>query len=150
MTTLTTRVTSLSRPVISTLESAAPVADLVLRLWVAKVFFMSGLTKAASMDTTIMLFQYEYEVPLLSPTVAAYLGTGAELLFPVLLALGLAGRFAATALFVFNIVAVISYPSLNEVGREQHLVWGMMLLVGVLRGPGSISVDHFIRRRFLS
>ena len=52
------------------------------------------------------------------------------------------------ALFVFNIVAVISYPGLNEVGREDHVVWGIMLLVTALRGPGALSVDHLLRRRF--
>jgi len=149
MTTMTTRVAGIARPAIDTLELAAPVSDLLLRLWVAKIFFQSGLTKIQSMDTTIMLFKYEYEVPLLSPEVAAYAGTFAELFFPVLLALGLAGRFAAISLFVFNIVAVVSYPTLNEIGREQHLVWGMMLLVAVLRGPGKLSIDHFIRRRFM-
>ena len=137
------------RPAIRALEAAAPVSDLLLRLWVAKIFFQSGLTKIASMDSTILLFKYEYEVPLLSPEVAAYAGTFAELTLPVLLAVGIAGRLGAIGLFVFNIVAVISYPGLNEVGREDHLVWGLMLLVAVLRGPGKLSVDHFLRRRYM-
>lgn len=147
--TITTRIVGPARPVIGAMEFAAPVSDLLLRLWVAKIFFWSGLTKIKSMDSTIMLFKYEYEVPFLPPEVAAYLGTYAELVLPVLLAVGLAGRFAATSLFVFNIIAVVSYPALNEIGREQHLVWGLMLLVAVLRGPGKISIDHLIRRRFM-
>ena len=147
--TITTRIAGPARPVIGAMEFAAPVSDLLLRLWVAKIFFWSGLTKIKSMDSTIMLFKYEYEVPFLPPEVAAYLGTYAELVLPVLLAVGLAGRFAATSLFVFNIIAVVSYPALNEIGREQHLVWGLMLLVAVLRGPGKISIDHLIRRRFM-
>ena len=144
-----TGATTLARPVIGAMELTAPVADLFIRLWVAKIFFWSGLTKVRSFDTTVMLFQYEYEVPLLSPELAAYLGTFAELFFPVLLAVGLAGRFAAVSLFGFNIIAVVSYPALNEIGREQHLVWGLMLLVTVLRGPGKLSVDHLIRRRLM-
>lgn len=147
--TITTRIVGPARPVIGAMEFAAPLSDLLLRLWVAKIFFWSGLTKIKSMDSTIMLFKYEYEVPFLPPEVAAYLGTYAELVLPVLLAVGLAGRFAATSLFVFNIIAVVSYPALNEIGREQHLVWGLMLLVAVLRGPGKISIDHLIRRRFM-
>ena len=78
-----------------TLGFLAPVADLALRLWVAAVFFRSGLTKVQSWDTTILLFTNEYHVPLLSPELAAVLGTAAELVLPVFLALGLGGRLAA-------------------------------------------------------
>jgi len=85
-------------------------------------------------------------VPLLSPTLAAYLGTAAELILPVMLALGLGGRLAAAALFVFNIVAVISYPDLNEVGVMQHQYWGVLLLMLLLYGPGKLSIDWIIRR----
>ena len=56
------------------------------------------------------LFENEYDVPLLSAEFAAMMGTAIELFFPVLLALGLAGRFGAFVLFAFNIMAVISYP----------------------------------------
>jgi len=142
------RVREVSRPVIKWLDFASPLADLGVRLWVANVFWKSGLTKFQSMDSTIMLFEYEYKVPLLSPTVAAYLGTFTELAFPVLLALGLGGRFSAFVLFVFNIIAVISYPDLNPAGIQQHQLWGLLLLVTMLHGPGRISIDHFIRRRF--
>jgi putative oxidoreductase len=120
---------------------------LAVRLYVASVFFKSGLTKIASMDTTILLFTHEYQVPLLSPTLAAYLGTAAELILPVMLALGLGGRFAAAALFAFNIMAVISYPDLNEAGVMQHQYWGVLLLIPLLFGPGKLSIDWIIRRR---
>lgn len=123
-----------------------PVADLLVRLWVANVFFKSGLVKIQSFDTTVQLFTYEYEVPVLSPEVAAWLGTATELTFPVLLALGLAGRFSALNLFVFNIIAVISYPALNPAGLEQHQIWGLLLLVTLLHGPGKLSLDHAIAR----
>ena len=128
------------------LDSLAPIADLALRLWVANAFFQSGLTKIQSFDSTIALFTYEYRVPLLSPVLAAYAGTFTELFFPVLLALGLAGRLNAFVLFVFNVVAVLSYPGLNEVGLEQHQVWGLMLLLIICHGPGKLSLDHLIAR----
>ncbi len=128
------------------LDALVPVGDLAIRLWVAHVFFKSGLTKLANMDTTILLFTHEYQVPLLSPTVAAYLGTGAELVLPVLVALGLVGRLSALALFAFNIVAVISYPDLNAPGLEQHILWGLLLLVPTLHGPGRLSLDYLLGR----
>ena len=144
---LLTRFNTVCAPVVRVLEWLQPAFMLAVRLYVASVFFKSGLTKIASMDSTIMLFTYEYQVPLLSPTLAAYLGTAAELVLPVLLALGLGGRLAAAALFVFNIVAVISYPDLNEVGVMQHQYWGVLLLVPLLYGPGKLSIDYLIRRR---
>lgn len=135
-------------PLVRFLDFLSPLADMAIRLWVANVFWKSGLTKIANMDTTVMLFTHEYQVPVLSPAVAAYLGTGVELFFPVLLAFGLAGRFAAFVLFVFNIMAVISYPALEAAGLEQHQVWGLMLLVTLLHGPGKLSLDHLFFRRF--
>jgi putative oxidoreductase len=130
------------------LNVLAPVGDLVIRLWVANVFWKSGLTKIQSFDTTLQLFNYEYSVPLLPPEVAAYLATFSELSFSVLLAIGLAGRFSAAALFILNAVAVISYPALEPHAIVQHQLWGLLLLVPLLHGPGKLSVDHFIAKRF--
>ena len=144
-----TSLTNFARPIIKALEFVGPVVDLGIRLYLANVFWQSGVNKFQSWDSTLFLFEYEYQVPLLSPKLAAYLGTGAELFFPVLLAIGLGGRFAAISLFIFNIIAVISYPGLNEVGVAQHQLWGLMLLLPVCYGPGKISIDHFIRKKYL-
>ncbi|HEY0817858.1 MAG TPA: DoxX family membrane protein, partial [Rhizobacter sp.] len=90
------------------LEALQPAAQLGARFYVAQVFFMSGLTKIHDWETTLALFADEYQVPLLSPPVAAAMGTAGELVLPVLLLLGLGGRFAALGLFVVNAVAVVS------------------------------------------
>jgi putative oxidoreductase len=138
-----------AKTAVSVLENwLAPVVDLAIRLWVASVFFQSGLVKIQSWETTLLLFEYEYQTPLLPPELAAYMGTAAELALPVFLVLGLGGRLAAAALFAVNIVAVISYPGLSEIGLEHHKYWGLLLLVTLLHGPGKISVDHFLRKRF--
>ena len=128
------------------LAFCTPAVDLLLRLWVAGVFFRSGLTKIQSWDTTILLFTNEYHVPFLSPEAAAFAGTATELVMPVFLVLGLGGRLAAAVLFVFNIIAVISYPELGDIGIQQHQVWGIMLLVILLHGPGKLAIDHLIAR----
>ena len=135
-------------PTTKTLDSLSPIVDLAFRLWVANVFWKSGLTKIANWDTTVFLFTEEYQVPILSPEVAAFLGTGAELVLPPLLAFGLATRFAAIALFLFNIVAVISYPALNAVGLKDHIYWGLMLLVPIFHGPGKLSIDQLLQLLF--
>jgi putative oxidoreductase len=138
------------RRVRDALEYASPLGDLLLRLWVAHAFWVSGVTKIQSWDSTLYLFENEYSVPLLSPEFAAYLGAAVELAFPVLLAFGLLGRLAAFVLFLFNLVAVISYPDLGAAGIEQHKVWGLMLLVSLLHGPGRLSLDHLLLRRWFA
>jgi putative oxidoreductase len=131
------------------LELLTPVLDLGIRIFVAAVFLQSGLTKIASWSTTLALFESEYAVPLLPPALAAYLGTAAELGLPVLLLFGLGTRLSALALFVFNIVAVVSYPALSEVGLQNHQYWGLLMLVTIFHGPGKLSLDHLIARRLL-
>ena len=130
------------------LDFLQPLADLIIRLYVANVFWKSGVNKYQSWDTTVFLFEYEYSVPLLSPEMAAILGTATELIFPVLLVLGVLGRFSAFVLFVFNIIAVISYPGLNDAGVTQHILWGLLLLVPVVHGPGKLSLDHLLFKRW--
>jgi len=136
---------------IRVLEFFTPLFLLATRLWVAWVFWKSGVNKFQSFSTTVFLFKEEYKVPFLSPEIAAYMSTFTELAFPVLLVLGLGGRFAAVVLFIFNLIAVYSYPALwdNAAGLLQHQLWGFMLLVIVFYGPGKISIDHFIRQRYL-
>ncbi len=127
------------------LNLLSPAISLLFRLWIADIFWKAGMAKIASWDATLYLFTYEYNVPLLSPQLAACLGTGVELLMPVLLAVGLATRFSALVLFLFNIIAVVSYPGLNEIGIQNHQYWGLMLLVPLFYGPGLFSLDALIR-----
>lgn len=122
-------------------------AQLAARCFVGAAFFRSGLTKLQDWDTTLALFHDEYQVPLLSPTLAAWLGTGGELLLPVLLVAGLAGRFAAAGLSVVNVVAVLSLAELGEAALQQHQFWGSLLLALLLWGPGRWSLDAGLARR---
>ncbi len=127
-------------------EPLIPLLLLFTRLWVAWVFFKSGMVKYSSWDSTLYLFEYEYQVPLLPWQLAAYMGTAAELILPVFLVLGLFTRPMALVLFVFNIIAVVSYPLLWEKGFFDHQLWGgMMMLVNVFwGGAGLISVDRLL------
>ncbi len=133
---------------IATLQSLfVPILLLVCRIWVGYVFFNSGLTKIATWDSTLYLFEYEYQVPLLPWQLAAYVGTATELILPVFLVLGLFTRPMAAALFVFNIMAVVSYPVLWQGGFYDHQLWGLMILIVVIWGPGIISSDSLLRRK---
>ncbi|HEU4353188.1 MAG TPA: DoxX family protein [Burkholderiales bacterium] len=138
--------------VLGWLEAGAHALDLAIRLYVAQVFFRSGLLKIGNWDGTLYLFENEYRVPFLPPEAAAWLGTFAELFFPVFLALGLAARFAAAALFVFNLVAVVSFwhvLSGNQAALNSHWYWGVLLAVTLLHGPGRLSLDHWIWNRLV-
>lgn len=146
--TLRERAVALGMAAVRGLNHLSPIVDLVIRVFVASVFFKAGLTKIASWSNTVALFENEYAVPLLPPELAAFLGTGVELVFPVLLVLGLGSRLSAFVLFVFNIIAVISYPDIGEVGLRDHQMWGLLLVVTLLHGPGALSLDHLIARRF--
>jgi putative oxidoreductase len=125
-------------------------AALGARYFVAAVFFRSGLTKIADWSTTIDLFTYEYKVPLLPPEIAAMAGTFGELFFPVLLVLGLCGRFAALSLSMVNVMAVISLAEIAPAALEQHYLWGTLLVALVLWGPGAWSVDAWWWPRWLA
>ena len=133
------------------LDRLAPLFDLGVRLWVASVFIRSGVAKIQHWDSTLMLFQYEYDVPLLPPVLAAWTGTIAELSLPGLVALGVASRASALVLFLFNGMAVWSYSSVllspaGAAGLQQHILWGSLLLVTVFHGPGRLSQDHLLCR----
>lgn len=123
---------------------------LVFRLWAAKVFFLSGMQKINNWDTTLTLFEYEYNVPVLPYKLAAIMATAGELILPVFLVIGLATRFSAIGLSLLNVVAVVSYyETLAKVGQvAPHQFWGAMLLAVVMFGPGLFAVDHFLKKRF--
>jgi putative oxidoreductase len=130
------------------LDSLQPLALLGARLFVGQAFFLSGLTKLRDWDTTLALFADEYQVPFLSPEVAAVAGTAGELVLPVLLVLGLFGRFAAVGLFVVNMVAVVSLMEIAPAALQQHEFWGSLLLAVMLWGPGRWSLDYLLKKRF--
>ena len=128
-------------------EYLAPLIDLGLRVYLANIFFKSGLTKVLSWDSTLYLFSDVYNVPLLPPEMAASMAAGAELGLPMLLVLGLFGQFAAVGLFILNGVAVISYPDLSDAGINQHLSWGILLGVLLILSRGNWSVDAWLEKR---
>jgi putative oxidoreductase len=138
---------ALARRAIALVETLQPLAQLAARLYVAQAFFLSGLTKIRDWETTLALFEDEYHVPLLPSHLAAVMGTTGELVLPVLLAIGLAGRFAAAGLSVMNVVAVLSLAEIAPAALAQHQGWGMLLIGLLLWGPGRWSADALLVRR---
>lgn len=105
--------------------------------------FTFGLPKLA--DSAIMLFEHEYALPLLPPTLAAMLAAFAEHVFPILILIGLATRFSALALLGMTLVIqFFVYPG----AYPTHGIWATVLLYLIARGPGAFSIDHWIARRY--
>lgn len=133
------------------LEALIPLFDLSVRLYLAHIFWKGGMVKLSSWMSTVMLFTMVYDVPLLPPEIAAYLATAVELGGSFLLAIGLAGRWAALSLFGLNIVASISYGQLSEAALQEAFYWGILFFYFVLHGPGLLSTDgllsHLYRQR---
>lgn len=123
----------------------APVLDLIMRIYVGLVFWRSGQTKLDSWDTTLTLFEYEYDVPVLSHEIAAYMATAAELGLSVLIIIGLGSRFAAAGLFLMTLVIeLFVFPFGSEGHSTDHYYWMMIFGSLLLRGGGAISIDHFL------
>lgn len=118
------------------------------RIGIAQVFWASGRTKVEGLalkDSTFFLFESEYQVPFLPPALAAYMATVAEHVFPVLLVIGLASRFSALALLGMTaVIQLFVYPGAWTV----HILWAAILLYIAARGPGAVSLDHLLARRF--
>jgi len=121
---------------------------LVLRIPIAAVFWRSGQTKVDGWQlsaTAVDLFRDEYKLPLIDPTLAAYLSVFAEHFFPALLVIGLATRFSALALLVMTLVIeILVYPD----AWPTHGTWAACFLVLMVQGPGKVSLDDLIAKRF--
>lgn len=139
--------TRLTAPLDLLVQHLQSLALLAARLYLAQVFFLSGLTKLRDWSSTLALFNDVYQVPLLPPTLAACMGTAGELALPVLLVLGLAGRFAGAGLFVVNLMAALSLMAddFSPAAQAQHTLWGVLALLIALYGAGRWSADRFIR-----
>lgn len=131
------------------LDPLQPLFALATRWYVSWQFLKSGWLKVTAWDSTLALFRDEYHVPVLPPELAAIVGTFGELLFPVLLILGLGGRIGPLGLFAVNLMAVVSYAHvLLEPGFEaalgQHVLWGFMLAMLAVYGLGGLALDRVL------
>ena len=138
------------------------VVALALRLVIARVFFLDGQTRVDGMAIPVHLrgFDFSFILPLqvkaesyaslltgylpvqVPPGLVAYLVSGAEFLLPIMLVLGLGARFAALGLLA--ITAFLQLYVAPQALWSLHVYWAAILLVLLSRGPGALSLDHFI------
>ena len=127
--------------------------QLVLRIALAVPFWKSGILKWSGFlqlnDTAIYLFTDEFKLHLPggpydfpAPAVMAFLSGSGEIVFPVLLVLGLATRFAAFGLLLMTVIVELTVPE----GWPIHITWAAMALAIMAWGPGRLSIDHALCR----
>ena len=134
-----TPITNIIKPVIKAADMLSPVIDLIIRIWMANIFWKSGLAKISDWPHTLDLFKYEFKVPIFPPDVAAVLATTSELGCSVLLVIGLATRLSSGMLMFLTFMAAISYhlgapdasTSWGE-GYLSHIYFEMLLAVILL------------------
>lgn len=134
---------------------------LLARFSLAGVFWKSGQTKVEGLAVDLVdgsfqlgwprlsanavdLFRDEYRLPLLPPEWGALLAATGEHLLPLLLLAGLATRLSAAGLLAMTaVIQLLVYPG----AWPTHGVWAAGLLWLMARGPGALSVDHWLARR---
>ncbi len=134
----------------------------VARFSIAAVFWLSGQTKVEGFainivngefalgwprlsDSAVALFGDEFQLPFIAPELAAPMAALAEHVFPLLLLVGLATRFSAAALLGMTLVIqFLVYPG----AYPTHGTWAAVLLFLMARGPGVLSIDHWIASRY--
>jgi uncharacterized membrane protein YphA (DoxX/SURF4 family) len=122
-------------------KTVGPLLDLFIRLWLAGIFWASGMVKLQSWTTALYLSAHEYPVSWLDPVTAAWLGEAIGIVCPPLLVFGLATRFAALPMLILSLVIQFSYQAL-----DQQLFWAILFGWFVVRGAGPISLDALIGR----
>src|SRR3979409_1973694 len=121
-------------------------AQLMLRLALAVPFWKSGILKWNGFlqlnETAIDLFTDEFKLHLPggpydfpAPAVMAFLTGSGEIIFPVLLVLGLGTRFAAFGLLLMTVIVELTVPE----GWPIHLTWAAMALGIMAWGAGRLS-----------
>jgi putative oxidoreductase len=127
--------------------------QLVLRLALAVPFWRSGILKWSGFlqlnETAIDLFTDEFKLHLPggpydfpAPAVMAFLSGSGEIIFPVLLVLGLGTRFAAFGLLLMTCIVELTVPD----GWPIHITWAAMALGIMAWGPGRLSLDYALAR----
>ena len=133
--------------------------SLLTRIAVASPFWRSVQTKISGgelfgqswkfwnvSESTFLLFEYEYTVPLLSVKLAAYLATYGEFFLSITIVLGLLTRLSAVGLLIMTaVIQVFVYPDAWNV----HILWAALLLYLIKYGGGTISIDYLLHKKMI-
>ncbi len=124
-----------------TLRLAWPYVELIIRLWVAKLFFLFGIQQLMHWTADLQIVVEENPFPLLAPIVSAYLSTGANLICAILLALGFMTRYASLPLLILGVITQFRFEPFDT-----QLFWIALFCWYAIHGAGPISLDNLLRR----
>ena len=131
--------------------------SLLTRFAVASPFWRSVQTKISGWElfgqswkfwnvseSTFLLFEHEYSLPLLPVKLAAYLATYGEFFLSIAIVLGLLTRLSAVGLLIMTaVIQFFVYPDAWNV----HILWAALLLYLIKYGGGTISIDYLLYKK---
>lgn len=132
--------------------------NIAMRLVIFKVFWFSVQTKIVGLtvagqhfafwnvtDSTFLLFDFEYGIPLIPSELAAYLGTFGEFFLPLMILFGFMTRFAAVGLLIMTMtIQFFVYP---DAWWSVHVFWTLILLYIIRNGGNAISLDKILFKK---
>jgi putative oxidoreductase len=133
---------------------------LLLRLLMAKVFFLSGQSKIAGTSIPLNIQDFSFSLTLpesvrgsaiqmfdakipFAGAAVGYAYAYAEFVLPILLVLGAATRISALLLLIMTVLLQVFFAP--EALWTTHVYWAAILLVLMSVGPGQVSMDQIFR-----
>ncbi|WP_075185964.1 DoxX family protein [Teredinibacter haidensis] len=132
------------------------ILNVAARISVFMIFWLSAQTKIGGAtflgqkfafwdisQSTFLLFEYDYDLPIIPAELAAYTATFAEFFVSLLILFGLVTRFSALVFIVMTlIIQFFVYPG----ALATHFLWMIPLVYLIKNGGGKLSLDRFLSR----
>lgn len=124
------------------LHKLAPIANVIVRFYMANLVFMFGLDKIQNWDATVFLFENEFVAPILPSIIWAGLITAIELIAPILLVIGYNAKIAALFLFSLTLVSNFFYQQTVD-----NYYWMLIFAMLMSYGADKFSMDHYLHHK---
>jgi putative oxidoreductase len=130
------------------------ISMLGLRLLLAYEYWESGVAKFNGSNWfSEVQSQFPFPFSIVPPEISWFLATWSELLGAVALVIGLGTRFFSFSLIILTVVAWASVHAghgynVCSNGFKLPLIYLVMFIPLLFSGPGKLSLDHLIARRF--
>ena len=132
------------------LSAAEWVPQLLMRLFVGYFFLESGWGKIHDLDTFAQRFA-DWGIP--APAFNAALSGYTEFIGGLLILVGLGTRLVSIPMFINMVVAILSVKLKKVSGLDDFVeldepLYALAFLWLIFSGPGWVSLDHLLRRKF--